>query len=324
MSPASVSSVNPGKDEYRLAAKKSALKIEQRTANHKERYFVIPKRTWRERLGERLTEPLHLNILAALVKVFGSYSSKIDFDLIRPRKYAFPILEAAKFAKELGIRSVTIVEFGVATGGGLLAMCEIARNVTRETGIQLSVAGFDSGCGMPEPRDYRDHPDLYQAGDFPMNQDELRRRLPRNARLILGDLKDTVPDFIEQLTPEQPIGFAAIDVDYYSSALEALKVFSGPDPDKYLPLTLIYLDDIVLPSHSRFTGELLALEHFNQTHSMRKLDEYRFLRSQRIFKQPQWIDQIFLLHVFDHPIMKTAGQRKLKVYADSSLATDRA
>jgi hypothetical protein len=278
--------------------------------------FVIPKRTWNERLRGRLTEPLHLNVLAALVKLFGSYTTKIDFDLIRPRKYAFPILEAARFANEAGIRSVTIIEFGVATGAGLLAMCEIARNVTRETGIFLSVVGFDSGCGMPEPRDYRDHPDLYQAGDFPMDEELLRGRLPPNARLIIGDFRYTVPEFVERLTPEQPIGFAAIDVDYYSSALEAFKVFSAPDPAKYLPVTLIYLDDIVLPSHSRFTGELLAVEQFNQMDSIRKIDEYRFLRSQRIFKQPSWIDQMFLLHVFDHPIMKTAGKRKLKVYAN--------
>jgi hypothetical protein len=278
--------------------------------------FAIPQRTWSERLRERLAEPLHLNMLAALVKLFGSYTTQIDFDLIRPRKYAFPILEAARFAKELGIRSVTIMEFGVATGGGLLAMCEIARNITRETGIDLSVVGFDRGSGMPAPRDYRDHPDLYQAGDFPMDEELLRRRLPPNAPLIIGDLKDTVPEFLERLTAEQPIGFAAIDVDYYSSALEAFKIFSAPDPAKYLPVTLIYLDDIVLPSHSRFTGELLAVEQFNQMDSMRKIDEYRFLRSQRIFKQPRWIDQMFLLHVFDHPIMNTAGRRKLKVYAN--------
>jgi hypothetical protein len=280
--------------------------------------FIIPDRTWSDRLKERLAEPLHLNLLAALVKLFGSYSTKIDFDLIRPRKYAFPILEAARFAKEQGIRCTTIIEFGVATGTGLLAMCEVAANVTRETGINFSVIGFDTGSGMPAPRDYRDHPDLYQAGDFPMNQEQLRRRLPPNGRLIIGDLKYTVTEFLEQLTPDQPIGFAAVDVDYYSSALEAFKIFSGPDPAKYLPLTLIYLDDIVLPSHSRFTGELLAVEHFNQNNAMRKIDEHRFLRSQRIFKQPQWIDQIFLLHVLDHPIMNTAGHRKLKVYSELS------
>lgn len=171
---------------------------------------------------------------------------------------------------------------------------------------------------MPELVDYRDHPYLYQAGDFPMDQEELRRKLPSNARLIIGDLKYTVTEFLEQLTPEQPIGFAAVDVDYYSSALEAFKIFSGPDPAQYLPLTLLYLDDIALPSHSRFTGELLAVEHFNQTHAMRKIDEHRFLCWQRISKQPQWIDQIFLLHVFDHPIMNTAGQCKLKVYSELS------
>jgi hypothetical protein len=278
--------------------------------------FVIRPRSWSARLAERLTEPLHLNILSAFVKVFGSYTMKIDFDLIRPRHYAFAILEAARFAQQQEVSALTIIEFGVATGQGLLAMCDIARQVSRETGIQFSVIGFDTGCGMPPPVDYRDHPDLYQAGDFPMNQEELVHKLPTNARLILGDIKHTVPNFLAEVAPAQPIGFAAIDVDYYSSAVEALKIFSGPDPTKYLPQTLLYLDDIVLPSHSRFTGELLAVDEFNQAHRMRKIDKYRFLRYQRIFKQPRWISQIFLLHVLDHPIMNRATGRQPKIYAD--------
>jgi hypothetical protein len=283
--------------------------------NQQSQVFVIPKRSWTERFAERLTEPLHLNLLSVFIKLFGSYITKIDFDLVRPRKYAFPILEAARFAGEQGIRRVTIIEFGVAAGGGLLAMCDIAQHVGRATGVEFSVVGFDSGTGMPPPVDYRDHPDLYQAGDFPMDHERLKSRLPSNARLVLGDLKHTVSEFLQNLTPEQPIGFAAIDVDYYSSATEALKVFADENPAKYLPLTILYLDDIVLPSHNRFTGELLAVERFNQVHALRKIDEYRFLRTRRIFKQPQWIDQIFLLHVFDHPVMKTAGRRMLKVYA---------
>ncbi|GEM_PF-369701 len=290
--------------------------MKQKVDSESEQPFIIHPRSWSARLAERLTEPLHLNILAAFVKLFGSYTMKIDFDLIRPRHYAFAILEAARFAQRQGVSTITIIEFGVAMGKGLLAMCDIAKQVSRETGVQFSVAGFDTGCGMPPPVDYRDHPDLYQAGDFPMNQEELARELPPNARLVIGDIKHTVPGFLAELSPEQPIGFAAIDVDYYSSAVEALKIFSGPDPTKYLPLTLVYLDDIVLPSHSRFTGELLAVEEFNQANAMRKIDKYRFLRSQRIFKQPRWISQVFLLHVFDHPIMNTTKARQPKIYAD--------
>lgn len=276
--------------------------------------FVIPPRTWIERYAERLTEPLHLNLLALFVQAFGSFRTKVAFDLVRPRKYAFAILEAAKSARKLGKREVTIIEFGVAAGGGLLSMCDLARRVTDFAQVQIKVVGFDTGAGMPPPVDYRDHPDLYQAGDFPMDQEALRKKLPANARLVIGELRDTVPRFLAELSPEAPIGFAAIDVDYYSSALEALGVFADPTPSKYLPLPILYLDDIVLPSHSRFSGELLAVEEFNAAHDFRKIDQHRFLRSQRIFKQAKWIDQIFLLHVFDHPVMSTAGSRPRKMY----------
>jgi hypothetical protein len=277
--------------------------------------FVIPRRTWIERYAERATEPLHLNLAALFVQVFGSFSSKVAFDLVRPRKYAFGTLEAARAARDLGKRKVTIIEFGVAAGGGLLGMCYLARRVGEVTGVEVKVVGFDTGVGMPPPLDYRDHPDLYQAGDFPMDQEALRKKLPANARLLIGELGETVPRFLAELDPEAPIGFAAVDVDYYSSAAAALQILADPIPSKYLPLPILYLDDIVLPSHSRFSGELLAVEEFNATHRHRKIDQHRFLRSQRIFKQAKWIDQIFLLHVFDHPVMSTAGSRPRKMYS---------
>jgi hypothetical protein len=295
-----------------MANEKGGLSMQQTPTDGE--VFVIPRRTWLDRYAERVSEPLHLNLLALFVQVFGSFSSKVAFDLVRPRKYAFATLEAAKGASDLGRQRVTIIEFGVAAGGGLLSMCDLARRVTATTGVDFEVVGFDTGAGMPPPVDYRDHPDLYQAGDFPMDQEALRKKLPANAQLVIGELRDTVPRFLADLSPEAPIGFAAIDVDYYSSAVEALRIFEDPDSSKYLPLTILYLDDIVLPSHSRFSGELLAVEEFNAAHQFRKIDEHRFLRSQRIFKQAKWIDQIFLLHVFDHPVMTTAGSRPRKVY----------
>jgi hypothetical protein len=211
-----------------------------------------------------------------------------------------------------------VAEFGVAGGDGMLNLCEIARQVAPLTGIEIKIVGFDTGRGMPPPRDYRDHPDLYQASDFPMNVERLRSALPANAELVLGELKDCVPGFARRLSADSPLGFAAIDIDYYSSAVEALALFANRDPQKYLPNTLLYLDDIIQLSNSRYTGELLAVEEFNTAHLMRKIDRHRFLRSERIFKSAAWIDQIFVLHVLDHPVMQALGAtRPPKVYSDS-------
>ena len=258
-----------------------------------------------------------LNLASVWVSFFGSTRSKINFDLIRRRHYAYGVLEAADRARALGLSSVTVAEFGVAGGDGLLNLCEIAQKISREDGVDVQVVGFDTGKGMPPPRDFRDHPDLYQAGDFPMDPERLIELLPPHGRLILGDLQETIPEFARSLRAESPLGFAAIDVDYYSSAIEALALFADPEPRKYLPLTVLYLDDITQPTHCRWTGELLAVDEFNQAHSMRKIDEDRFLRSRRIFRYGPWLDQIFLLHVLDHPVMKPAGRRAPKIYASA-------
>src|SRR5271169_5822551 len=137
----------------------------------------------------RVSEPLHLNLMAALVKVFGSYRAKVAFDVTERHHYAYCTLRAADKACRLGLRSVTVVEFGVAAGAGLLALCDISRRVSASTGIDINVVGFDTGKGLPAPSDYRDHPELYQSGDYPMDPARLRQRLGTNAKLILGDLK---------------------------------------------------------------------------------------------------------------------------------------
>src|SRR5262245_1610479 len=107
---------------------------------------------WDRIFYERLTEPIHLNILAAFVWAFGSYRSKIHYDLIIRSNNAYGILKAADEAKRLGIKTVSLVEFGVAAGAGLMNMAKIASRVTRETDISFKIYGFDTGKGMPVAR----------------------------------------------------------------------------------------------------------------------------------------------------------------------------
>src|SRR2546430_1535166 len=144
------------------------------------------KDVWERILRERLTEPLHLNGLSLLVWAVGSYRAKIAFDLVVRQWNAYGILKAADQAKALGISRVSLVEFGVAAGAGLMNMAEIARRVTHVTGVQFRLYGFDTGAGLPPPTDYRDHPDLYQQGECGMDVVALRNALPPNAELVLG------------------------------------------------------------------------------------------------------------------------------------------
>ena len=255
---------------------------------------------WERVARERLAEPLHLNVASLFVAAFGSLRSKIYFDLLPRQANAFALLAVADQARERGLSRVTVVEFGVANGAGLLNLASLAARITAETGVEFSIVGFDSGTGMPPPRDYRDHPEFYHEGDFPMQEpDELRRRLPASGELIVGDISETVPAFLTSLRPDAPLAYVVLDVDYYWSAVSCLKVLTGPS-ELYLPTTVLYLDDIQYSAHNRWQGELLAVGEFNDQQSMRKISPYNFLRASRLFKRPIWIEHMYTMHVLDH------------------------
>jgi hypothetical protein len=269
----------------------------------------VPKRLGRF-LYERFPEPLHLNILSIFVALFGSYKARIAFDLVVRQQYAFSLLKTAELAQVQGLKSVTVIEFGVAAGAGLMNICNISRNITKLTGVEFQIFGFDTGRGMPPPCDHRDHPEVFSEGSFPLiDRAALIRALPQNARLILGDIQETLPRFMDSLTVSSPLGFVVIDVDYYSSAKDCLKIFLG-EADNYLPWMLVYLDDIGFESANPWTGELLAVREFNEENEMRKIHLFTGLRHKRLFKHTSWFDQVYLLHVHDHPRRNVSGASK--------------
>ena len=258
-------------------------------------------------LIERLTEPLHLNLLS-LGAAFGSYRSKIAFDLVVRQQHAHGLLRAADDARARGLGRVTVVEMGVGSGAGLLNIVDIAGRLTAETGIAFDIYGFDTGRGLPPPRDHRDHPELYLEADYPMDRAAIEAALPPHAHLIIGDLAVTLPPFIAAARPQSPLGFATLDVDYYWSSKAALMLFEGAATN-YLPQVSLYVDDIALDSHNEWCGELLAIDEFNATHPLRKIGWDRFLRHQRVFKSAEWLEHMYKVHVLDHPSRSTPAVR---------------
>src|ERR1700760_1429792 len=142
------------------------LPARKRRSAPKSNWYVLRRLFQKEKLVkvfvERLTEPLHLNLLSLFVALFGSYRMKVAFDLVVRQQYAFPILFAADEAMRHGYKKVTLVELGVASGAGLLTMCRLAEQTTKATGIEFRIVGFDGGKGMPPAVDYRDHPEMFQ------------------------------------------------------------------------------------------------------------------------------------------------------------------
>jgi hypothetical protein len=226
--------------------------------------------------------------------------AKAAFDLLVRRQHAYGLLKAADEARARGLRDVTVVELGVASGAGLLNICELGARIGAETGVGFRVAGFDTGEGMPPPADYRDHPELYKEGWFPMDREALEARLPANAEIHFGPIGETIQAFVEGLGPDAPLGFATLDVDFYSSSKDALRLFDGR-PDAYLPYVPVYVDDLALATHTRFAGELLAIREFNDERELRKLDWDWNLANTRVFKHAEWLTHMFKLHVLDHP-----------------------
>jgi hypothetical protein len=270
--------------------------------------FILQKlrepRIWARIARERLAAPLSLNLISVFVGLFGSFRAKVEFDLVVRNHHAWSMLYAADQAKRCGIGELTAVEFGVANGAGLLNMCEIAARVTRETGVHFHIVGFDAGTGLPRPADYRDHPEHYHEGDYPMvDRERLLARLPGNARVIFGDVRETAPAFLAE--DFAPIGFVSFDLDYYSSTRDALSILDGA-PERYLPWTVCYFDDVHFLTHNEFQGALLALKEFNASREDRKLAPVNWLDHYRLFHWSAWVRRMYFCHMFQHPF-RTRG-----------------
>jgi hypothetical protein len=218
---------------------------------------------------------------------------------LRPH-FAWGVLHGAHLAKAIGIQRVSVMEFGVAGGNGLVSLEKVAEKVEKVLGIGIDVYGFDTGAGLPKPEDYRDMPNLYVENAFPMDVDRLKKRLTR-AQLVLGLVEHTVPEFLQ--SRPAPVAFMAIDLDYYSSTRHALQLLEADDP-LLLPRIHCYFDDIMGFTCSEYTGERLAITDFNTEHEMRKISSIYGLKyhlpSQ--FAQEKWLEMMYMAHLFDHDL----------------------
>jgi hypothetical protein len=233
----------------------------------------------------------------------GSVDRRVRFGVWDRPNYAYGVYWAADLAKRLGLSGITVIEVGVAGGRGLVALEGIAREIGAAAGIEIDVAGFDSGEGMPPPIDYRDLPHVWSQGFYKMDQNKLKAKLSK-AELILGEIGETIPLWLERC--RFPIGFVAFDLDYYSSTMSAFKLFDSPGGRSHLPRVYCYLDDTIWPEHAchnEFTGELLAIREFNESGD-KKICPLHQLRHMRIHPA-QWNDQIYVMHDFKHPLYCT-------------------
>lgn len=229
----------------------------------------------------------------------GSIELRTRFSAWPRPHYAYGVFAAAQQASLLRIPAISVMEFGVAGGNGLLALQSIAEKMSRYFAVSIKAVGFDTGEGMPEPADYRDLPHVWSAGFYKMDVDKLRSRLRPGTQLVLGDIAETIPRVLHDT---DPIGFVAFDLDYYSSTKAAFRIFESSYSTR-LPRVYCYFDDIIWPEwacHNEYVGELCAIREFNEQHAHLKLCPIHLLRDMRPHPEG-WNEQTYVMHDFRHP-----------------------
>lgn len=216
--------------------------------------------------------------------------------------YAYCAYHAAMLAKKLGIDGISLIEFGVAGGNGLLFLEKFASRLERELGLRVEVYGFDTGKGLPQLGGPEDMPYWFRRSQYRMDVDALRSRLTR-AKLVFGDVRDTVSRFFEKYNPP-PVGAMLNDLDLYTSTIESLRIFDH-DVNHFLPRVFMYLDDVIgseMQMYGRSNGELLAISEFNKRHDSIHVGLNRNLLPQY---NVQYRYQIYYAHLAHHPMYNT-------------------
>ena len=136
-----------------------------------------------------------------------------------------------------------------------------------------------------------------------MDRDKLQDRL-KFSKLVIGNVRETCSTFFEEYEPA-PMGCVLFDLDYYSSTMDAFKIFDT-DPSNYLPRVYCYFDDTVdminggLRAINEFVGVSKAINDFNHQSPDKKIAKIQGLAVSR--QVPTWWnDQIYAFHDFSHP-----------------------
>jgi hypothetical protein len=240
--------------------------------------------------------PFRLLARALLRMSTSSCSTRALWDLGARPAYLLGMVSAVEQAKKQRVAEMSVIEFGVAGGEGLVAMQTDAAALEKESGIGIKVYGFDMGsAGLPDfVGDYRDHPEEWQPGDFPMDIAALKGRLRDRTTLVLGNVAQTASAFFDTYEAP-PIGFISIDVDLYSSTAAALRILTSEN-SRMLWHTPMYFDDIDFIFNHRFAGELLAIHQFNELSPNVKIDRWYGLTNGRPFPERPYLQKMYVAH----------------------------
>src|SRR5258708_23899907 len=112
-----------------------------------------------DRLIDYATRPVPMRtlILRKLLRRWpiGSYEARLRAGAVDRPHYAWCLYFAARQAKALGHKAMTVIEFGVAGGNGLVCLCAHKEAIEQELAIQILAVGVDTGAELPPNGDPR-------------------------------------------------------------------------------------------------------------------------------------------------------------------------
>ena len=260
------------------------------TGGFKERFLRVVSYPW----------PLRLALARAVLRrvPLFSYADRLSIGAVMWPYYGYCIYHAARLATALGYPRISVIEFGCGGGNGLVAAERHIAEIARLFPIEIELYGFDTGAGLPPPRDYRDMPHYFQGGLYRMDRRALEQKLTR-AALVIGDVKETCRRFFAE-HGAAPVGCMLHDLDYYSSTRDALALFDA-GPAHFLPRVFIYFDDVIGDETwlcNDYAGERLAITEFNRDHADQKIAP---IPSLPIQFPSRWAHQVYIRHDFAHP-----------------------
>ena len=242
----------------------------------------------------------------------------IKFGIVPRPHYALGLLLAAFQAKEIGYKKISIIEFGCWECDGLIDLENYIDDIKKIIDIEFQVFGFDLGDGHPEyNKDPRDRLYELSLGDYPFKNKENLKKL-KYSKLILGDVKDTLPKFLEDYNIEEaPIGFVAFDLGLYTSTKNAINLLKN-NHKHFLPRTTLYFDNnyFVLDNE----GDRLALEEFNRE-SEKCISKIGELSEQLSLSWNKWLflgKRMYQLSDLRHPLYSKHYEQLINIRINSN------
>ena len=223
-------------------------------------------------------------------------ATQVQLNLTKRPHYLYCLYHSALLAKKLNIKKISVIEFGVAGGNGVLFIESYIEAIKNELGVEIDIYGFDLGSGLLKPNGHQDLPYWFNENLYKMDFEKLKKKL-KKTKLLIGDVKHTINDFFKNYNPA-PIAAIFNDLDYYSSTKNSFEIFNHDDK-YYLPRIFLYFDDVEgteKEMYGEFNGELLAIKEFNNENKNKKIA----LNQNLLTKQIKYKLKVYYFHNFNH------------------------